>query len=84
MPKTPYMTQRHFEVLADELAHDKFYYDSLIAYHEKLDRMIKYCQDSNPRFNLDTFNARIDKTYNNIKSSIKNQFNNIVIILLKK
>ena len=46
MPNTtPYMTQKHFEVLADELAHDKFYYDSLIAYHEKLDRMIKYCQD---------------------------------------
>jgi hypothetical protein len=47
MPKTPYMTQKHFEVLADELAHDKFYYDSLIAYYEKLDRMIKYCQTYN-------------------------------------
>tara|TARA_R100000655_G_scaffold82293_1_gene121801 strand:+ start:94 stop:336 length:243 start_codon:yes stop_codon:yes gene_type:complete len=64
MPSTPYMTQKHFEVLADELAHDKFFYDCLIAYHEKLDRMIKYCQDSNPRFNLKKFTARIDKTYN--------------------
>jgi len=61
---TPYMTQKHFIVLADELAQDKFFYDSLIAYHEKLDRMIKYCQDSNPRFNLESFTARIDLTYN--------------------
>ena len=53
------MTQKHFTVLADELAQDKFFYDSLIAYHEKLDRMIKYCQDSNPRFNLESFTARI-------------------------
>ena len=30
MPNTtPYMTQKHFEVLADELAQDKFFYDSL-------------------------------------------------------
>ena len=28
----PYMTKKHFIVLADELAHDKFYYDSIIAY----------------------------------------------------
>ena len=25
MPNTPYMTQKHFEVLADELAQDKFF-----------------------------------------------------------
>ena len=71
MPKTPYMTQKHFEVLADELAHDKFYYDSLIAYHEKLDRMIKYCQDSNPRFNLDVFKARIDEKYKSIETTMQ-------------
>ena len=51
------MTQKHFIVLADELAQDKFFYDSLIAYHEKLDRMIKYCQDSNERFNFKKFTA---------------------------
>jgi hypothetical protein len=72
MPKTPYMTQKHFEVLADELANDKFYYDSLIAYHEKLDRMIRYCQDSNPRFNLDVFKARIDKIYTALDLKMRN------------
>ena len=38
MPNTPYMTKKHFTVLADELGHDKFYYNSKIAYHEKLTR----------------------------------------------
>jgi hypothetical protein len=75
---TPYMTQRHFEVLADELAQDKFFYDSLIAYHEKLDRMIKYCQDSNPRFNLELFTARIDLTYNAFDKKMRNQVQKVV------
>jgi len=61
---TPYITQKHFIVLADELAQDKFFYDSLIAYHEKLDRMIKYCQNSNERFDVKKFTDRIDLTYN--------------------
>ena len=61
---TPYITQKHFIVLADELAQDKFFYDSLIAYHEKLDRMIKYCQNSNERFDVKKFIARIDLSYN--------------------
>lgn len=73
MPNTtPYMTQKHFEVLADELAQDKFFYDSLIAYHEKLDRMIKYCQDSNERFDVKKFTARIDKTYNAFDKKMRN------------
>ena len=62
--KIPYMTRRHFIVLADELGADKFYYSSKIAYHEKLERLISYCQQSNTRFNLDTFKARIDKSFN--------------------
>ena len=62
--KIPYMTRRHFIVLADELGADKFYYSSKIAYHEKLERLISYCQQSNARFNLDTFKARIDKSFN--------------------
>ena len=62
--KIPYMTRRHFIVLADELGADKFYYSSKIAYHEKLERLISYCQKSNARFNLDTFKARIDKSFN--------------------
>mgnify|MGYP003145560952 FL=1 len=66
--KIPYMTRRHFIVLADELGVDKFYYKSEIVYHEKLERMIKYCQQSNARFNLDTFKARIDKSFNEIKA----------------
>jgi len=73
MPNTPYMTQKHFIVLADELAQDKFFYDSLIAYHEKLDRMIKYCQDANPRFNLELFTARIDLTYNAFDKKMRSQ-----------
>jgi hypothetical protein len=79
MPKTPYMTQRHFEVLADELAHDKFYYDSLIAYHEKLDRMIKYCQESNPKFNVKIFTARIDKTYNALDLHMRNSLKKVEV-----
>ena len=70
---TPYMTQKHFEVLADELAQDKFFYDSLIAFHEKLDRMIKYCQDSNERFDVKKFTARIDLTYNAFDKKMRSQ-----------
>ena len=77
---TPYMTQKHFEVLADELAQDKFFYDSLIAYHEKLDRMINYCQDSNPRFNLKLFTARIDLTYNALDLKMRNSLNKMGVI----
>ena len=62
--KIPYMTRRHFIVLADELGADKFYYSSKIAYHEKLERLISYCQKSNARFNLDTFKARINESFN--------------------
>ena len=69
---TPYTTKKHFEVLADELAHDKFYYDSLIAYHEKLDRMIKYCQSSNDKFDVKKFTARIDLTYNALDLKMRN------------
>ena len=74
MPNTtPYMTQKHFEVLADELAQDKFFYDSLIAFHEKLDRMIKYCQDSNERFDVKKFTDRIDLTYNAFDKKMRSQ-----------
>ena len=70
---TPYMTQKHFEVLADELAQDKFFYDSLIAFHEKMDRMIKYCQDSNERFDVKKFIDRIDLTYNAFDKKMRAQ-----------
>ena len=70
----PYMTRRHFTVLADELGADKFWYKSEIAYHEKLERMIKYCQLSNPRFNLDTFKDRIDKTFKATKIEASRTF----------
>jgi len=67
MPKVPYMTKRHFIVLADELAHNKFYYNSQIAYHEQYARLTEYCQKSNDKFNLITFNKRIDDTYKRVK-----------------
>ena len=67
----PYMTKKHFEVLADELAQDKFFYESSISYHEKLDRMIKYCQASNDAFNIDFFTARIDRNYKSIVEGMK-------------
>jgi len=70
---TPYMTKKHFEVLADELAQDKFFYDSSIAYHEKLDRMIKYCQASNDAFKVDDFTARIDKNYKSLEQGMRNK-----------
>ena len=50
MPNIPYMTKKHFTVLADELGHDKFYYNSKIAYHEKLTRLTAYCIKSNHYF----------------------------------
>ena len=68
MPNTPYMTKKHFTVLADELGHDKFYYNSKIAYHEKLTRLTTYCVKTNIRFDIDTFNKRIEHTYNRVKS----------------
>jgi len=64
--KVPYMTKKHFVVLAEELAGDKLFYTSAIQYHEKLERMIKYCEASNDRFDLKTFTAHIDKTYKNL------------------
>ena len=67
------MTKKHFEVLADELAQDKFYYESSIAYHEKLDRMIKYCQASNDAFKVDDFTARIDRNYKSLEQGMKNK-----------
>lgn len=66
LERPPYMTRQHFVLLAEELAHDKVYYNSPISYHEKLDRLITYCQASNPKFNIKSFKARIDKTYSNL------------------
>ena len=66
--KIPYMTKRHFIVLADELGADKFWYKSEIAYHEKLERLISYCQKSNNGFSLDTFKARINLAFNKTKA----------------
>tara|TARA_R100001443_G_scaffold109668_1_gene121123 strand:- start:600 stop:836 length:237 start_codon:yes stop_codon:yes gene_type:complete len=73
MPNTPYMTKKHFTVLADELGHDKFYYNSKIAYHEKLTRLTTYCVKTNIRFDIDTFNKRIEHTYNRVKSVAEKQ-----------
>ena len=73
MPNTPYMTKNHFTVLADELGHDKFYYNSKIAYHEKLTRLTTYCVKTNIRFDIDTFNKRIEHTYNRVKSVAEKQ-----------
>jgi len=56
------LTKKHFEVLADELAEDKIFYNRL-SYREKLNRMVKYCQSINPRFRLKTFLSRINFTY---------------------
>ena len=64
--KVPYMTKKHFVVLAEELAGDKLFYTSAIKFHEKLERMIKYCEASNDRFDLKVFIAHIDKTYKNL------------------
>jgi len=64
--RPPYMTRKHFIMLAEELAHDRVYYNSPISYHEKLDRMIAYCQASNKDFNLKSFKAKLDKTYTSL------------------
>jgi len=69
--RPPYMTRRHFIMLADELAHDKVYYKSPLSYHEKLNRMVAYCQASNADFNLATFRARINKTYDRLVKSLE-------------
>ena len=67
----PYMTKKHFIVLADELAHDKFYYDSMIAYHEKYARLTEYCAKANSSFNLNDFNKRLNTTYKNLVSKMQ-------------
>jgi len=69
--KPPYMTKKHFIVLAEELAGDKLFYNSAIKFHEKLERMIRYCEASNDRFDLETFTAHIDKTYKNLCEDLK-------------
>jgi len=69
--KTPYMTKKHFIVLAEELAGDKLFYTSAIKFHEKLERMIRYCEASNDRFDLKVFTAHIDKTYKNLCEDLK-------------
>jgi len=69
--KTPYMTKKHFVVLAEELAGDKLFYTSAIKFHEKLERMIRYCEASNDRFDLKVFTAHIDKTYKNLCADLK-------------
>ena len=72
-PKVPYITKRHFVVLAEELAGDKFYYNSAIKYHEKLERMIKYCEASNEGFYVEVFTAHINKTYEALKIKLKEE-----------
>ena len=69
--RPPYMTRRHFIMLAEELAHDKVYYNSPISYHEKLDRMIAYCQASNKDFNLKSFKAKIDEAYTSLITELE-------------
>ena len=73
MPSIPYMTKKHFFVLADELGHDKFFYNSEIAYHEKYARLTAYCIKSNARFDIDTFNKRIEQTYKRVQSIAEKQ-----------
>jgi hypothetical protein len=61
--KIPYLTKKHLIVLADELAEDKIFYNSMIAWHEKYKRLTDYCNSANDRFDIKTFNKRIKSTY---------------------
>ena len=67
----PKLTRQHFTMLADELAHDKVYYKSPLSYHEKLNRMVAYCQASNASFNLASFKTRINKSYDKLVKSLE-------------
>ena len=67
----PKLTRQHFVMLADELAQDKVYYKSPLSYHEKLIRLVTYCQASNSRFNIKSFRARINKSYNKLVKSLE-------------
>ena len=67
----PKLTRQHFVMLADELAQDKVYYKSPLSYHEKLIRLVTYCQASNSRFNIKSFKTRIDKSYNKLVKSLE-------------
>ena len=67
----PKLTRQHFTMLADELAQDKVYYKSPLSYHEKLIRLVTYCQASNSRFNIKSFKARINKSYNKLVKRIE-------------
>lgn len=61
--KIPYLTKKHLIVLADELAEDKIFYNSMIAWHEKYKRLTDYCNSANERFDIKIFNKRIKSTY---------------------
>ena len=49
--KVPYLTKKHIEALAVELAKDKIFYNSEIMWQEKHTRLKDYCRKANEGFN---------------------------------
>ena len=45
--KVPYLTKKHIEALAVELAKDKIFYNSEIMWQEKHARLKDYCRQAN-------------------------------------
>ena len=54
--KIPYLTKKHLIVLADELAEDKIFYNSMIAWHEKYKRLKHLTSVLNQLMNIDAIN----------------------------
>ena len=53
--KVPYLTKKHIEALAVELAKDKIFYNSEIMWQEKHARLKDYCRQANDGFNENKF-----------------------------
>jgi len=64
------LSKKDFIILADEMANDKLFFNE-IMFHEKLDRMSAYLLKQNPRFKIEIFMDRINKTYKNITDKLE-------------
>ena len=77
--KVPYLTKKHIEALAVELAKDKIFYNSEIMWQEKHARLKDYCRQANDNFNENKFDEIILDTVNKklLKMKLNIQLENL-------
>ena len=77
--KVPYLTKKHIEALAVELAKDKIFYNSEIMWQEKHARLKDYCRKANEGFNENKFDEIILDTVNKklLKMKLNIQLENL-------